>query len=335
MPRPALLCALLAGPAALAQDVPPVPEGREVPHPVVEAEAAYRRGDWAEMARLLEPLAEKGDARAQNLLGLALSRGPGKDYQKALNLFDRSAKAGDVNALVNLGRMHHLGLGFKGPDPRQAETIYEIAAEKGHPVALYNLGLLHLFDKGTPEDTDRALDLFRQAAEAGFLPAFTMTGSILKSRPGADAEHGREILEKAYGLGDPAAAYSLHWYHLRLSQRLALNDARAAERQSKEALQWLERAAQAGHADAQALLVDQHIWAADKAEILAAVRWAAAAAQNGYPAGIAKSDIENLVLSKAISREEMEAAWAAGTALAKGKPSRRRWGESFSPEPAF
>src|SRR5271166_5233830 len=54
--------------------------------PLEDGQAAYQRGDYAEAMRLLRPLAERADARAQTDLGLMYDNGRGvlKDYGQAL-----------------------------------------------------------------------------------------------------------------------------------------------------------------------------------------------------------------------------------------------------------
>jgi tetratricopeptide (TPR) repeat protein len=72
-----------------------------------DGEAAYRSGDYAEAARLWRPLAEKGDAKAQNNLGLTYRDGLGvlQDYAQALKWFGKAADQGDAFAQYNLGSM--------------------------------------------------------------------------------------------------------------------------------------------------------------------------------------------------------------------------------------
>ena len=57
--------------------------------PVDEAEAAYGRGDFETALNIARPLAEKGDARAQCLLGIAYGAGNGapQDFAEAVERF--------------------------------------------------------------------------------------------------------------------------------------------------------------------------------------------------------------------------------------------------------
>src|SRR5215216_4644386 len=66
--------------------------------PLDDAVAAYVRGDDATAVRLLRPLAEQGDARAQYHLGTRyyVSKGVLADYTEALKWFRLSADQGNA-----------------------------------------------------------------------------------------------------------------------------------------------------------------------------------------------------------------------------------------------
>ena len=61
--------------------------------PLEDALAAYQRGDYATAMRLLRPLAEQGDAKAQSNLGVRYDEGRGvpQDYVQAYMWFDLAA----------------------------------------------------------------------------------------------------------------------------------------------------------------------------------------------------------------------------------------------------
>jgi len=78
-----------------------------------DATAAYERGDYATAFRLMKPLAEKGDAKAQHNLGVMYDYGRGvpQDYTKALKWYRMSAEHGIPEAQHNLGLMYYQGQG--------------------------------------------------------------------------------------------------------------------------------------------------------------------------------------------------------------------------------
>jgi TPR repeat protein len=66
--------------------------------------AAYNRGDYVPAIRLFRPLAEQGNAKAQNLLGVMYRRGQGvaRNSVRAFVWFSRAASRGDASAKVEL-----------------------------------------------------------------------------------------------------------------------------------------------------------------------------------------------------------------------------------------
>jgi TPR repeat protein len=75
--------------------------------------AAYNRGDYETAVRLLRPLAEQGDARAQLHLGTMyfLGNGVPQDYAEAEKWYRKAAEQGDAAAQYNLGLMYYEGNG--------------------------------------------------------------------------------------------------------------------------------------------------------------------------------------------------------------------------------
>jgi TPR repeat protein len=66
--------------------------------------AAYNRGDYVPAIRLFRPLAEQGNPKAQNLLGVMYRRGHGvkPDSVRAFLWFTRAAGSGDAKAKTEL-----------------------------------------------------------------------------------------------------------------------------------------------------------------------------------------------------------------------------------------
>jgi len=77
------------------------------------ARAAHQRGDYATAAALYRALAEEGDARAQDNLGVMYESGLGvpKSYAEALKWYRRAAALGNHDAQNNLGVMYEHGHG--------------------------------------------------------------------------------------------------------------------------------------------------------------------------------------------------------------------------------
>lgn len=104
--------------------------------PLEDGVAAYRQGDFAAAMRLLRPLADAGDAKAE----------------------------------FHLGRMYALGQGV-GQDPRQAVAWYRKAAERGDAEAEFVLGVMSLDRSGASQDAGQAVAWLRKAADKGVFNA--------------------------------------------------------------------------------------------------------------------------------------------------------------------
>ncbi|MFL4978639.1 MAG: tetratricopeptide repeat protein [Xanthobacteraceae bacterium] len=119
--------------------------------------AAYEKGYLACALRLAEPLAEKGDARAQSLLGLIyyIGRGAMRDDAKAVTWLRLAADQGDAAAQFRLGLMYSEGQGVP-QDHAEAARWYRLAADQRYPQAQYNLGLLYAKGEGVEQDNAMA-----------------------------------------------------------------------------------------------------------------------------------------------------------------------------------
>src|SRR5271168_2833475 len=75
--------------------------------PLEDGEAAYRQNDFGTAMRLLRPLADAGDAKAEFHLGrmYALGEGVGQDPGQAITWYRRAAQHGDAEAEFVLGAM--------------------------------------------------------------------------------------------------------------------------------------------------------------------------------------------------------------------------------------
>ena len=98
--------------------------------------AAYQRGDYATALRLLRPLAEQGDAKGQNWIGLMYENGHGVTRSKirAVRWYRKAAEQGATNAQVNLAVMYAKGEGVP-QDFVQAYIWFNIAAALGDEMA--------------------------------------------------------------------------------------------------------------------------------------------------------------------------------------------------------
>ena len=81
--------------------------------PFEDGEAAYQQHDYATALHVWQPLADQGDAKAQNNLGILYAHGQGvtQDYAEAVRWYRKAADQGLGIAQGNLGAMYANGQG--------------------------------------------------------------------------------------------------------------------------------------------------------------------------------------------------------------------------------
>jgi len=125
----------------------------------------FERGDYQAALFAWQPLAEKGDANAQNALGWLYNegKGAGLDFGQAFKWYMLAAEQGNVHAHYNLGFLHEHGNGTPR-DEGAAMHWYTLAAQHGDDRAYYRLGLMYARATTTPEDSVRAYMWYHIAA---------------------------------------------------------------------------------------------------------------------------------------------------------------------------
>jgi uncharacterized protein len=103
---------------------PPVTAGQ-----YEDGKAAFNREDFIRALRLLRPLADRGNAEAQTLVGsmYALGEGVPQDYAAAIKWYGEAAARGDAGAQFGLGGLYLFGNGVP-QDFVQAHKWFSLAA---------------------------------------------------------------------------------------------------------------------------------------------------------------------------------------------------------------
>lgn len=136
---------------------------------------AYYKGDYANAAALLQPLADRGISRAQLRLGYMhfLGRGFPADRDEAdriiraaLPAVQKFAAEGRSWAQSDIGSLYEDGLVLPR-DYRQAVDWYRRAADQGYPGAQTNLGLMYARGRGVSSSRRTAIEWFQRAAKQG------------------------------------------------------------------------------------------------------------------------------------------------------------------------
>ncbi len=116
------------------------------------------------------------------------------------------AENGDAIAQAHLARAYELGKGIRNA-PGQAAYWYQVASDQGLGAARNMLGRMWEDGRGVPQDSERALELIRSAAEMGDVPAQANLGKLLYAK--GDEQAAIKWLQKAKDAGNRIAAYHL------------------------------------------------------------------------------------------------------------------------------
>jgi TPR repeat protein len=138
-------------------------EGIDVPSiDLLQPSANVQREE--QLQRLLQA-ANRGDADAQNALGVAYDDGDGvaQDSARALEWYRKAAEQGHAAAQNNLAFMYEVGRGVS-LDYDEALRWYRRSAEQGWPAAQVSLGLMYAGAAGVERDFTEALTWFEIAA---------------------------------------------------------------------------------------------------------------------------------------------------------------------------
>ena len=120
--------------------------------------AAYDAGDYAKARRIWQPLAEKGNTRAQRGMGKLYEKGRGveRDFAAAIKWYRPAAEKGDAESQYRLSVGYGYGLGVKQDEAKAMEWLRK-AAENGQKRAQRSLAKGYedgLY--GLPRDPDKA-----------------------------------------------------------------------------------------------------------------------------------------------------------------------------------
>lgn len=112
--------------------------------------------------------ANQNDAMGEFYVGMCYLNGDGtqKDEQKSFEYFKRSALQGNEEAQYWLGVAYEYGVGTS-VDPKQAIEWYQKSAVQENPRGMFRIGHAYLFGWMTETDKEKALDYLFKAASKG------------------------------------------------------------------------------------------------------------------------------------------------------------------------
>lgn len=148
--------------------------------PLEDADVAIQKGDYATGVRLLRPLAEQGDATAQNALGLLYTNGTGvpQNYVEAVRWFRKAAEQDLAVAQANLGWAYANGKGVEQDDMEALKWIRR-GADKGDAYARTLLAFMYSRGRGVKQDLSSAYRWSNLAVAQGFEQAKALVIGIV------------------------------------------------------------------------------------------------------------------------------------------------------------
>lgn len=172
------------------------------------AYGAYISGDYITALRIIEPLAEKGDVRAQYILGYMHENGhvAAQNFVLAAKWYRMAAEQGDAISEISLGLLYEHGKGVV-KDLAEAVKLYHSAADRGSARAHYRLGVMYRYGQGVPLDLVMAHVHFNIAA-AGFTvrPAQVDRDIVAREMTAVQLELARQIAREWLALHPPVSA---------------------------------------------------------------------------------------------------------------------------------
>ena len=215
------------------------------PGPLDDALAADKRGDYATELKLLEPLAEQGNAYAQDGLGFMYANGRGvpQDWALAVVWLRKAADQDFADAQTELGFIYENGIGLS-QDYAQAAVWYRKAAEHGNATAQFNLGAAYANGQGLAQDYGQALLWWHKAADQGNAVAEDKLGWAYDTGQGVHVDNAEAAFwyRKAADQGNADAQAHLAW---------AYANGIGMPQDYAEAAVWYRKAADQGNAPAQ------------------------------------------------------------------------------------
>jgi TPR repeat protein len=103
-----------------------------------EANQLIKQGQWQKARSILSPIAKNGHHQAQFLLATTYS---GRDELQAFRWYMKSAKLGNPEAQLRVGKMYSFGLGIK-KNTQKAIFWYKQSAKRGNKAAKESLDYL-------------------------------------------------------------------------------------------------------------------------------------------------------------------------------------------------
>lgn len=156
----------------------------KVPSGVVQLRATKSMNDlldrvWEREITLGDDVAKRVEVKLEELQYGEKKR---QEYIKGDAVIRAKAAAGDIESMIDLGRIYEQGMGVP-KDYAKAADCFRKAADAGSASAMFNLGWLYYAGKGVPqskESKDEAAVWFKKAADKGNQAAISVLKNFIR-----------------------------------------------------------------------------------------------------------------------------------------------------------
>ena len=194
--------------------------------------------------------AERGDASAQNNLGICYDEGQGveQDYEKAVFWYRKSAEQGNDSAQYNLALCYVKGQGVE-QDYEKAVEWYRKSAEHGDSRAQFNLGHCYYKGQGVEQDYEKAVYWYKISAEQGNSRAQLYLGNHYAKGEGVEQDYEKAVewYRKSAEQGNSEAQINLGYCYYK---------GLGVEQDYEKAVEWYRKSAEQGNVRAQNCLYE-------------------------------------------------------------------------------
>lgn len=164
---------------------------------------------------LLAPLADEGNPAARVALSDIYAKGAGHvaaDPGRAFDLIEAAFEQGEAQAVSRLGFMLVRGQGTKQDIPRGLGLLEKAVSDTTDPWLAIDVGALLANGDVVPVDGDKAVAMFKKAADLGSAAGLFRLGISYRDGVGTvtpDLSLARDFLGKAADMGDNASRVTL------------------------------------------------------------------------------------------------------------------------------
>ncbi len=174
-----------------------------------------------------------------------------RDYEKALELFQQAAEQNNAYAMFLIGSMYEYGLSVEKEDNKALEW-YQKAADAGYAEGELKIGQYYIYVAGEEE---KGLALYNEAAEKGIAKAYWYLGDfywgVQNYWEAEEAVTAKTYYDQGAALGDPDCMCRVGY----------LFDIGAGTQKSyTQSVEWLTKASEAGQREAMVFLADKYYY---------------------------------------------------------------------------